>query len=333
MLSLKVTRNIYYIIAMPVILVFFAGLFIMNPVLKMPAKIRENIKASRENLYSTVEYLVSAEPPRNFRNTDSLDSTAAYIAGKFREYGYMPETQEFSAGKHGTYRNILCSMGPRGGERVILGAHYDVCGDQPGADDNASAVAGLLEVARLMKPFEGRLRYRLDFAAYTLEEPPYFKTCLMGSYIHAKSLHDMGVKVRAMVCLEMIGYFSDEPGSQTYPNRLLGLFYPDTGDFIGVVGRTWQRKLVRDVKKYMIQGSGIKVKSINAPKFIPGIEFSDHLNYWKFGYPAVMITDTAFYRNYNYHSAEDTIEKLDFAGMEEVVKGVFHAVRSLAAGE
>jgi len=166
--------------------------------------------------------------------------------------------------------------------------------------------------------------------AYTLEEPPYYATPHMGSAVHAASLAQERVEVRAMISIEMIGYFSDAPRSQDFPASILKLVYPTTGNFIAVVGKLGQGGLVRQVKRAMRGASPLPVESISAPAFVPGIDFSDHRNYWKHGYEAVMITDTSFYRNRNYHTMGDTPDTLDYRRMAQVVVGIDAAVRALA---
>jgi hypothetical protein len=165
------------------------------------------------------------------------------------------------------------------------------------------------------------LPYRVDFVAYTLEEPPFFGTKKMGSYIHAKSLYENNVKVKGMICLEMIGFFSDHKKSQKYPISLLRLFYSDTGDFIGVISNYGSSSLAKQISRHL-KATSIKAETLKAPSFLTGVDFSDHRNYWEFGYDAVMITDTAFYRNHNYHEPADTIDTLDFNRMKQVVKGI-----------
>ena len=211
-------------------------------------------------------------------------------------------------------------------QRLVVGAHYDVYGENPGADDNASGTAGLLELARLLKSQNPDLKYRVDLVAYTLEEPPFFRTEFMGSAVHAKSLFDAGIKVKGMISMDMIGYFSDAPKSQDYPLGLLKLFYPAVGNYIAVVGNLGNVGMVRKVKKEMKKAAALKVRSINAPASLPGIDFSDHRNYWKYDFDAVMITNTAFYRNKNYHEPTDTPETLNYEKMAEVVKGIYGAV-------
>lgn len=152
----------------------------------------------------------------------------------------------------------------------------------------------------------------------------------MGSSVHAQSLRQQNVRVRAMFSLEMIGCFSDAPNSQRFPAGVLGAFYPSTGNFIGVVGRLRDWSLVRRTKAAMRNASPLPVYSVNAPIFVAGVDFSDQLNYWHAGYDALMITDTAFYRNRNYHTAQDTEEKLDYQRMAMVVEGVYAAVIDLS---
>lgn len=300
--------------------------YIVNPVF-VSIKEKPVIPAQEERLYRDVKALTSINPPRNFKNLNSLNKAADYIFNQFQQAGYKPNFQAFKvSGKE--YRNVIAVYGDKNHDRIIIGAHYDVFGNQDGADDNASAVAGLLEIARIVKELKPRLKHYLEFVAYTLEEPPFFGSNEMGSSIHAKSVANQRNKIKMMICLEMIGFFSEQKGSQKYPMQLLKLFYPSRGDFILIVGRFGKWTLVRKIKKLMIKGSTIDVRSINAPGFAAGIDYSDHRNYWKNKIPAVMITDTAFYRNPNYHKKTDTIDTLDFKKMAEVVKGVYWAIRN-----
>jgi Zn-dependent M28 family amino/carboxypeptidase len=276
---------------------------------------------SIENLKETVQYLSEMNPPRNYINTESLEKAADYITREFNEYGIITEIQTFDVSGN-LYKNIIASMGPKDGARIVVGAHYDVYGDLPGADDNASAIAGLLEIARLVKTHENELLYRIDFVAYTLEEPPFFRTKNMGSYIHARFLSENKIPVIGMICLEMIGFYSDQKNSQRYPFSLMRLFYRSTGDFIGVISNYGSSSFAKQISRNL-KATSIKVEKLKAPSFLTGVDFSDHRNYWEFGYDAVMITDTAFYRNPNYHEPTDTIDTLDFNRMKQVVKGIF----------
>jgi Zn-dependent M28 family amino/carboxypeptidase len=238
------------------------------------------------------------------------------------------QEQKYQVDGH-EYRNVIASFGPPAAERLIVGAHYDVCGDQPGADDNASAVAGLLETARLLQAHATTLKRRIDLVAFSLEEPPYFATEHMGSAVHAQSLHAAKVPVRAMICYEMIGYFSDAPGSQQFPTPALAALYPNTGNFITVVGKQGQEAFTQQMQALMQKHSAIDVQRINLPTAVGLAGLSDHRNYWTYGYQAVMINDTAFLRNPNYHQPTDTIDTLDFRRMAEVVNGVFGALLAL----
>jgi hypothetical protein len=268
----------------------------------------------------TVRYLTAINPTRSYDHPDSMKKASSYVSQKLEEYGLKPTEQEFVA-QGRSYVNILASVGPPEGSRLVVGAHYDVCGNQPGADDNASGIAGLLEIARFAKLHESELPYRVDFVAYALEEPPFFGTTHMGSYVHAESLHSNRVNLKGMICLEMIGFFSDKEKSQSYPLGILRLFYPSKGNYIGVVGNFGSSALVSQVAEQM-KATSVDVRTLRAPSFLPVVDFSDHRNYWKFGYAAVMVTDTAFYRNPHYHKDTDTVNTLNFEKMREVVKGI-----------
>lgn len=298
---------------------------ITNPVFMDNRDSSSTISINQDRLLKDVKFLTELVPSRNSANLNSLDSAANYIKNEFILHSDRVELQKYRIDNK-EYKNVIVSFGPENGERIIVGAHYDVCETQPGADDNASGVAGLLELARFLELNNEKLKCRIDLVAYTLEEPPFFRTELMGSAVHAKMLYDKHIKVKAMISLEMIGYFSDEAHSQKYPIGLLKLFYPTKGNYIAVVGKFGQGGLVRSFKRNMRRGSSIDVRSINAPAFIPGIDFSDHLNYWKYGYEAIMITDTSFYRNANYHERSDSLLTLDFVRMAEVVRGVCYTL-------
>lgn len=270
--------------------------------------------------------LVSGKEYRTYTNTEKLNQTADYIRSVLAKYTDSVGFQEYSVnGK--TYKNVIASFGPRIAKRIVIGAHYDVCGPQQGADDNASGVAGLLELARLLKG--QRLNYRVDLVAYTLEEPPFFRTENMGSYIHAKSLSDSHAKVYGMISLEMIGYFSDEKNSQSYPIGLLSLVYGNKGNYITLVKKWASGSFAREFCKKYKHTKALRTKRFSGPPSLPGLDFSDHLNYWKFGFSALMITDTSFYRNKNYHQPTDTIEMLDFKRMAKVVDGVLFTLLKL----
>ena len=267
--------------------------------------------------------ITKTEKFRNYKNVDQLNETADYIKSVFENYSDSVSFQEYNI-EGRIYKNVIASFGTENKKRIIIGAHYDVCGEQEGSDDNATGVVGLLELARLLK--DQRLNYRIDLVAYTLEEPPFFRSNLMGSYIHAKSLAENKLDVYGMIAVEMIGYFSDEKKSQDYPVGIMSLFYGNKGNFIALVKKTGQGKFARKFSRKFKSTKAIKTKRLTAPAFIPGIDFSDHLNYWKFGYSALMITDTAFYRNKNYHEPTDTMDTLDISKMAKVIDGLYKAL-------
>ncbi|MEM7052001.1 MAG: M28 family peptidase [Acidobacteriota bacterium] len=271
-----------------------------------------------------VEVLSQDLVPRDHDHPENLDRAAAYIREHFEAAGSRVEEQPYQAdGK--TYRNVILRLGPTEGEAIVLGAHYDAYDVYPAADDNASGVAALLELARLLADQE--LQRPLHLVAYTLEEPPYFRTQNMGSAVHARSLGAAGAEVAFMISIEMIGYFSDQPGSQTYPSPLIARLYPTTGNFIAVVGRFRDGFLVRRIKASLGSASDLPVVSMNAPaNLVRGLDFSDHLNYWHQGFPGLMVTDTSFYRNFAYHTEGDTADRLDYGRMAEVVAGLHQVV-------
>lgn len=267
--------------------------------------------------------ILNTDGYRNFTNLSALNEVAEYIFSEFSKYADMVYYQSFEVGGV-EYKNVVCSFGTQNSQRLVVGAHYDVCGNQDGADDNASGTVGLLELARQLKGQS--LNHRIDLVAYTLEEPPFFRTENMGSYIHAKSLHDQKADVKGMLVLEMIGYFKDEKNTQDYPLGLLKAFYGSRGNYITLVKKMGAGKFVRQFCRKFKRTDYIRTKKFTGPASLPGIDFSDHLNYWKFDFPALMITDTAFYRNKNYHKSSDKLETLDLKRMATVIDAVLETL-------
>jgi len=274
-----------------------------------PAKLEAHVKKLSVDFY-----------PRSFDHVAKLGSTAAYIEEQFKEAGAQVSIQDVIVDK-ARYKNLVARFGPERGRLLVIGAHYDSHGGTPGADDNASGIAGLLELAHLLgQSTPGR---PVELVAYTLEEPPHFRSPHMGSVWHARALKAEGRDVKLMLSLEMIGYFSDSPGSQAYPLAAMKLAYPDRGNFIALVGQFGDFGLSRSVKAAMSGATDLPVYSLNAPAFVQGVDFSDHRSYWAQGYPALMVTGTAFMRNRNYHRAGDTFDKLDYKRMAMVVQSVY----------
>ena len=280
-------------------------------------------KAQQKRLYQDVLFLTELRPFRNYQNLDSLNRVVNYISNEIEICGLSYSYQSWIADDN-EYRNVLCSYQPEKEKRLIMGAHYDVCGDQPGADDNASAVAGLLETIRLVTENKYDMDYGIDFVFYCLEEPPFFNTSSMGSYVHAKSIASNKDNIIGMICYEMIGYFSDEPFSQDYPSPFLSMIYPTTANFIMTVGIEKYKDFNQKVFNCMKRNKNIDVFNIDFPTSDSLAGMSDHLNYWKFDIPALMINDTSFLRNPHYHEITDDIETLNFEKMTEVVNSILN---------
>jgi len=326
MLKAGLGRALLFAVVVGVCIVAAVALLLTQPVWAVHRTGVREPEVDPDRLRKHVSALSQTFAPRDYARVENLDRAADYIEREFREAGAEISEQAFVVDSQ-HYRNIIARFGPETKERIVVGAHYDVCGPYPGADDNASGIAGLIELAHLLG--KQKLHTRVELVAYTLEEPPFFRTEQMGSAVHAESLVETHAKLRAMLCLEMIGYFTDEPNSQQYPLAELGALYPNKGNFIALVGAFDDIALLRRVKRAMIAASDLPLRSINAPRTLQGVDFSDHLNYWNHGFPALMITDTAFYRNKRYHHPEDVIGTLDFKRMAEVVKQVYGAVMEL----
>lgn len=280
---------------------------------------------SPERLQAHVRMLSETLHPRSVGELDNLEAAASYIHAEFMAAGATVADQWFED-RGEKYRNVIARFGPADGPLLVIGAHYDSFETTPGADDNASGIAGLIELAGLLARHPPR--QAVELVAYTTEEPPHFRASSMGSAHHAASLRAAGRDVSLMLALEMIGWFSDAEGSQAYPLPGMNLLYPDKGDFIAIIGRFGDWRDTRKVKAAMRGAGDLPVYSMNAFPVIPGVDFSDHLNYWAESYPALMITDTAFYRNPHYHMAEDTYDKLDYGRMAKVVEAVFATVQA-----
>jgi len=272
-----------------------------------------------ENLYKHVEYLSVKIGDRHLWKEGSLSGAADYIESAFQASGYTVQRQTYSC--YGTsVSNLIAQKAGTDENAVVIGAHYDTVPGTPGADDNASAVAGMLELARLHKGSPNKRH--LIFVAFVNEEPPCFGSHDMGSMVYAKHLKDQKAPVEVMISLEMIGYFCQEP-IQQYPLPGMRFFYPRTADFIGIVGDFRSSKYVSFLKKGIKKHSAINARSLIAPPYVGGINLSDNSSFWHHGYRAAMITDTSFFRNSNYHQDTDTIDTLNFDAMAEVVKGLY----------
>ena len=275
-----------------------------------------------ENLAKTLSVLARDIGKRNHLNPSGLKKAINYIKYEFERHGYTADTQIYKADSVDMdFENIIATI-PGSTDKdsiIVIGAHYDTYGDTPGADDNGSAVGVLLELARLFKNI--KTEKTLRFVAFANEEPPFFKTNDMGSLRYAKMCKTLDENIEAMICLESVGYYSDKPQSQNYPH-VLKFFYPSTGNFLSMVSNMPSRKLLEKSTASFKSASKMPIAKLWAPAtLVNAITLSDQWAFWKCGYKAIMLCDTAFFRTPHYHTPQDTIEKLDYNKMADVVDG------------
>ena len=285
------------------------------------------LAASLERHIATI-----AAREHNVAHYDELEKAARYIEAALASLGYAVGRQEFSAdGK--AVRNIDVTVEPARGnfdpEVIVVGAHYDSAPGSPGANDNASGAAAVIELARLLRDLDGSAGKRIRLALFVNEEPPYFRTEAMGSLNYARALAQRNERVVAMYSLETIGFYSSEPGSQVYPAPF-GLIFPDRGDFVAFVGLLGSRALVRETMRSFRAHTAFPTIGGVAPGFVPGIGWSDHWAFAEHGFQAVMITDTAPFRYPHYHQPSDTPDKVDGESLARVVKGIERVIRDLS---
>jgi len=287
------------------------------------------VSASLENrLRRHVERLAGQIGERHVLRPEALHAAERYIADTLRALGYEVSRQAYEAqGVDSANLEVTISGSAAASEIVLVGAHYDTVPGSPGADDNASGVAAILELARSLREAEPARTIRL--VAFVNEEPPFFFWGEMGSKVYAKAARARGDDIRVMLSLEMLGCYSDEKGSQGYP-PLLKYFYPMQGDYIAFVSNIRSRHALRGVFEAFRASSDFPAEKLAAPALVPGIGWSDQLSFWREGYPAAMVTDTAFHRYRHYHLPTDTPEKLDYARMAQVVEGLARTLDSLA---
>lgn len=282
----------------------------------------EFLQADRNRLYRDVEFLTSIYPYRNYKNLESLRKAARYIESEFQKAGLSTDTQQWQA-KGNTYENIIASFQPHKKQRFIVGAHYDVYKDQPGADDNASSVAGLLELGRLLSQHRPPLAYGIDLVSFCLEEPPFFKKKTMGSYVHAQSVYERKQEVIGMAALEMIGYYDEQKNHHPEnPDRAA-----DNKKLLVVSGIKKFDAFNKKLSRLLKTPPGI----IDSRRLSYADDYlnngpSDHRNYWPYNYPAAMIIGTGKTGNPHYHKPTDTIETLDFKMMTEATNRIAYAV-------
>lgn len=285
-------------------------------------------------LTQDVSTLAQTIGPRNVFYTKGLQEAEAWIESTLREIGYDVDRQTFNVSldpgliKDHPCTNLIVDRpgSTRADEIIIIGAHYDTFDASPGANDNATGVAATLALARAF--VRATPQRTLRFVFFVNEEPPFFQTDQMGSLVYARSCRKRGDDVYAMLSLETLGFFSDAPDSQSYPS-LLGLLYPDTGNFIGFVGNVRSRSRVREVIRSFRGHARIPSEGAAIPGWITGAGWSDHWAFWKQGYPGLMVTDTAPFRYPHYHLVSDRPDQIDFERMSLVVEGLAQVIDEL----
>lgn len=283
----------------------------------------------KDQLSAHVEMLAGKIGERNVWQYDNLQRAAEYIEESFTQAGLSTRLLPYeSVGK--TVYNIEAELpGLEGSSGIlIVGAHYDSLVHTSGANDNGTGVAALLELAHLFKDRKPNKTVR--FVAFVNEEPPFFKTSRMGSWVYARQALQDGDRLVGMITLETLGYYTREPLSQSFPLPLLRYFYPDRGDFIALVGNLRSRQLLRRSVKAFRNQQVFPSEGIVAPGWVPGVDWSDHWSFWKIGCPAIMATDTALFRYPHYHTVDDTPDKLDYDALARVVSGLEATIDELA---
>jgi Zn-dependent M28 family amino/carboxypeptidase len=280
-------------------------------------------------LSTEVKYLSETVGERNVWRAGSLQAVVNHLLDNLQQSGYAVTERTYRVEGQDVSNLEVSIIGSEStGETIIVGAHYDTVAGTAGADDNATGVAAVLELARQLHGSTPRKTIR--FVIFVNEEPPFFQTSRMGSMVYAQQLRRENVRVSAMISLEMLGFYSDVPGSQKYP-ALVGAVYPSRGNFIGFVGNSESRDLVRRAIRGFRESTSFPSEGIAAPADWPGVGWSDQWSFWQEHYPAIMITDTALFRYPYYHTPLDTANRLDFGRMARVVEGVQRVVESLAS--
>lgn len=294
-------------------------------------KMDDELRKMADRLESDVRMLAETIGPRHVGRPEGLEQSVAFLEGRLEKLGFEPRRHSFEV------RGVPCHNleveiegHSRPDEIVIIGAHYDSYLDTPAANDNGSGVAANLELARQFAdaPRERTLR----FVFFVNEEPPWFQTEDMGSWVYAKRSRDRGEDIAAMVSLETIGYFDDTPDSQDYPVGMLQWVYSDKGDFIAFVANVGSRKVLREAMDAFRDQAKIPSEGAALPGFIPGVGWSDHWAFWQESYPGIMVTDTALFRYPHYHQMTDTPDRLDYERMALVVDGLTEVVQRLTNG-
>jgi Zn-dependent M28 family amino/carboxypeptidase len=294
---------------------------------KRPSAIRDPESLIRQ-LQEHTRILAGDIGERNVFRPGTLDAASSYIALVWRQQGYEVREQVYPVrGSRCTNLEVTRAGTDKPETFILVGAHYDSVKGSPGANDNGSGVAAMLEISRLFA--EVCPRVSLRFVAFVNEEPPFFFWKQMGSMVYARAARKRQDNILCMASLETIGYYSSRPGSQRYP-PFFRYFFPDTGDFIGFVANLKSRKVLRQAVQAFQDHSDFPLRHVATFSFIPGIFWSDHYSFWKHGYPAIMITDTAPYRYPWYHTAADTPDKVQYEPLARLTVGLFAMFAAMA---
>ncbi len=284
------------------------------------------------NLQKHVDRLAGLIGPRHLDLPQSLAAAATLIERELSQSGYSVERQNYDVRGHAVANLIAEIRGSKKPDQIVLlGAHYDTVDTTPGADDNASAVAVLLEVARFLRSWQPRRTVR--FVAFACEEPPHFCTGEMGSHVYARSCRARGDCIVGILCLEMVGYFSTAPNSQQLPEaipKFLRWLFPRRGNFLAAVGNLSSGKLLWNFRRGFKRAVRFPLFSICLPEAIHDIRLSDNSSFWDQGYPALMLTDTSYLRNPHYHLPSDAPETLDYDRMAKVTLGVLGGLTKIS---
>ena len=287
-----------------------------------------NDATTAQRLEQHVRQLAEVIGERNTHLPEALVAAQRYIEHTWQAQGHEVLALPYTvAGVSGVNLEITCRGSDYPDQLILVGAHYDSVLGSPGANDNGSGVAALLELSRLLR--DRPLKRSVRLVAFAHEEPPYFFTDRQGSLVYARAARARGDDIRLMIALETMGCFSDAPGSQHYP-PLLRHFYPDRGNFIALVSNLRSRRRMRRLAKAFRRVSDFPMEHLATFALVPGVAWSDHLSFWRQGYPALMVTDTAFSRYAHYHSATDTPDKLDYPRLAQVTEGLAEAICLLA---
>jgi Zn-dependent M28 family amino/carboxypeptidase len=284
--------------------------------------------ASTDTLRAHIEHLAGTIGERNVHCPRKLHAAAHYLTHQWSLQGYPVERQAYEVGGVVCENLEVTRLGTtRRSEIILLGAHYDTVPGSPGANDNGTGIAALLELSRLFATFDPNLTLR--FVAFVNEEAPFFTNRTQGSMVYAQAARRRRDDIRLMASLETIGSYFDAPGTQTYP-PLFNLFYPDRGNFIGFVSNFRSGKAMRRLAEAFRAHSDFPLETVATFGFVPGVGWSDHRSFWYEGYPALMITDTAHHRYPHYHLPSDTPDKIAFPELTRVTSGLFAAFADLA---